>query len=61
MEPLINGRLNPFDAHFLGCHLAGLDSSCTKVYGDASTDMCQANTMALCEFTKATEAEFLAY
>jgi predicted dienelactone hydrolase len=52
MEPLTNGRLNPFDAHFLGCHLAGLKNSCDKVYGDATDSMCQANKMTVCEVVK---------
>jgi poly(3-hydroxybutyrate) depolymerase len=52
MEPAINGRLNPFDAHFLGCHVAGLQTSCDKVYGGGADDMCQANTMTLCQIEK---------
>lgn len=52
MEPLTNGRLNPFDAHFLGCHVAGLQSSCDKVYGDAADSMCKANKMTICEIVK---------
>merc|ERR1719199_2241415 len=52
MEPAIDGRLNPFDAHFLGCHVAGLQTSCDKVYGGGADDMCQANTMTLCQIEK---------
>lgn len=55
MEPLSPGRLNPFDAHFLGCHVAGLQSSCDKVYGNGATDMCQANNMTLCQIVQAEE------
>mmetsp|Transcript_64835 Transcript_64835/g.189720 ORF Transcript_64835/g.189720 Transcript_64835/m.189720 type:complete len:283 (+) Transcript_64835:113-961(+) len=53
MEPLTRGRLNPFDAHFLGCHVAGLQSSCTKVYGNGAGSMCRANKMTTCQITKA--------
>merc|ERR1719469_1619514 len=49
MEPADNGRLNPFDAHFLGCHLANLTTSCDKVYGPAAGSMCKANKMTACE------------
>jgi len=52
MEPMINGRLNPFDAHFLGCHVAGLQTSCDKIDGSGADDMCQANTMTLCQIEK---------
>merc|ERR1712176_1633051 len=45
MEPLINGRLNPFDAHFLGCHVLDLKTSCDKITGKGTNDMCQANKM----------------
>jgi len=49
MEPAHEGRLNPFTAHFLGCHVAGIQSSCEKVYGAGAQDMCQANTMTTCQ------------
>jgi predicted dienelactone hydrolase len=49
MEPAENGRLNPFDAHFLGCHLTNLQTSCDKIYGDAADSLCKANTMTTCE------------
>jgi len=49
MWPLENGSLNPFDAHFLGCHLADLQASCDKVYGSAADSLCKANTMTLCK------------
>lgn len=55
MEPLSPGRLNPFDAHFLGCHVAGLKASCTKVYGKGADDMCQANSMTQCQIVQAEE------
>lgn len=54
MEPMSPGRLNPFDAHFLGCHLAGLEGSCDKVYGKAADSMCQANTMTICDLVQAS-------
>merc|ERR1711862_214540 len=49
MEPAQNGRLNPFDAHFLGCHLAGLQTSCDMIYGNSKSSLCKANTMTVCE------------
>merc|ERR1712032_1610976 len=52
MEPAENGRLNPFDAHFLGCHLANLTASCDMVYGNAVGSICKANTMTVCEIVK---------
>jgi len=55
MEPLSPGRLNPFDAHFLGCHVVGLNASCDKVYGKGADDMCQANTMTECQIVQAAE------
>jgi len=48
MFPATNGALNPFDAHFLGCHVAELESSCNKVYGTGAGTMCKANSMTLC-------------
>jgi len=51
MEPADHGRLNPFDAHFLGCHLANLTTSCDKVYGKAAGSLCKANKMTACEVT----------
>lgn len=55
MEPRTPGRLNPFDAHFLGCHVAGLKDSCEKVYGTGEDDMCQANKMVECQIVKSEE------
>lgn len=52
MEPLSPGRMNPFDAHFLGCHVAGLKASCDKVYGNTADAMCKANNMTLCEIVQ---------
>jgi len=49
MEPMSPGRLNPFDAHFLGCHVIGLKTSCDKINGKRSQDMCQANKMTICD------------
>lgn len=49
MYPATNGALNPFDAHFMGCHVADLQSSCDKVYGSGSGTICEANSMSLCE------------
>merc|ERR1719446_968568 len=52
MEPESPGRLNPFDAHFLGCHVAGLEASCNKVYGNGADTLCRANTMTTCQIDK---------
>lgn len=52
MEPESPGRLNPFDAHFLGCHVAQLQASCTKIYGSGADSLCKANTMTTCEISK---------
>lgn len=49
MFPLTNGALNPFDAHFMGCHVADLQASCDKIYGQGADTICQANSMTLCE------------
>jgi len=52
MEPESPGRLNPFDAHFLGCHVAGLQTSCDKVYGNGADSLCQKNQMTTCQIEK---------
>jgi len=49
MYPAENGALNPFDAHFLGCHVADLQTSCNKIYGTGQDTICKANTMTLCQ------------
>merc|ERR1712003_44647 len=53
-EPRNEGRLNPFHAHFLGCHVAGLQASCEKIYGDGSDTLCKANKMHICEINKSS-------
>merc|ERR1712166_361975 len=49
MYPATNGALNPFDAHFLGCHVADLQTSCDKIYGTGQGTICKANSMSLCQ------------
>jgi len=49
MYPAENGALNPFDAHFLGCHVADLQTSCDKIYGTGQGTICKANSMTLCQ------------
>lgn len=49
MYPLTNGALNPWDAHFLGCHVADLQNSCNKIYGTGSDSICMGNSMTQCE------------
>merc|ERR1712160_159325 len=44
MWPAENGSLNPFDAHFFGCHLLNLETSCNKVYGSGSDSLRKAGT-----------------
>jgi len=57
MEPAGAGRLNPFDAHFLGCHVANLTTSCDKIYGNAPDSICHAGealnyTMKACDIVQ---------
>merc|ERR1712139_693418 len=47
--PATWGALNPFDAHFLGCHVADLQTSCNKIYGTGQGTICKANSMTLCQ------------
>jgi len=49
MYPATNGALNPWDAHFLGCHVADLHTSCTKIYGGGSDSICKGNSMTQCQ------------
>ena len=51
-EPKKDGLLNQFDAHFLACHTAGIQSSCDRIYGSGPTSLCQANNYTKCEITK---------
>jgi len=48
MEPAQGGRETPFAAHFLGCHVADLQSSCGHIYGE-NADLCTTYTMSQCE------------
>jgi hypothetical protein len=61
MEPAGAGRLNPFDAHFLGCHVANLTTSCDKIYGNAPDSICHAGealnyTMKSCDIVQPSTA-----
>jgi hypothetical protein len=49
MYPATNGALNPWDAHFMGCHVADLESSCTQIYGSGADSICKGNSMTQCE------------
>lgn len=49
MEPIQGGRLNPFDAHFFGCHVADSQTSCDKIYGDGDDSICKATAMDTCQ------------
>jgi hypothetical protein len=51
MEPEGQGRLNPFDALFMGCHLkaVGSTASCARIYGNTSDALCFANSMTTCQ------------
>merc|ERR1712032_1125088 len=51
-EPRTYGRLNPFHAHFLGCHVVSLKGSCEKIYGDGADTLCKANEMHICEINR---------
>jgi len=49
MEPIQGGRLNGFDGHFLACHVAGLQTSCEKIYGSGDDSICKAQPMDACQ------------
>lgn len=49
MEPIQGGRLNAFDGHFFGCHVAELQSSCDKIYGDGADSICKVQPMDACQ------------
>merc|ERR1711877_92254 len=49
MYPATNGALNPWDAHFLGCHVADLQNSCVKIYGSGPQSICKGNSMTQCQ------------
>ena len=38
-----------FHAHFLACHTAGVQSSCSHIYGKGPNDLCQAKKYVKCE------------
>ena len=56
MEPVGQGRMNAFDAHFLGCYLledspqsgAPRQASCNKIYGSTPDSLCKKNNMTTC-------------
>jgi dienelactone hydrolase len=53
MEPSQDGLGNPWMAHFLGCHVAGLVDSCQKVYLNSTADsMCQDKNLSQCLVVK---------
>jgi len=41
MEPSDLGQLNDWTARFLGCHVKGRPTSCGRVYGTESDDLCR--------------------
>lgn len=52
MEPMHGGRMNEFDAHFLGCYLLDEQNkqrSCEKIYGTAPDSICKKNPMTNCQ------------
>merc|ERR1712007_383473 len=53
-EPSQDGRLNPFHAHFLGCHVADLQHSCAQIYGKGANSLCKANKMHICEINQSS-------
>lgn len=56
MEPEGPGRLNEFDAHFLGCYLlpdkTARARSCDKIYGNGTDTLCKKNPMSGCKIEK---------
>jgi len=48
MEPFGPGRLNPYAAHFLACHVRHLQESCDKVYGNGEDSMCEKVATSTC-------------
>jgi pimeloyl-ACP methyl ester carboxylesterase len=56
MEPEQDGVVNPFMAHFVGCEVAGLKTSCDKVYGSGPDSMCHdTQNISSCVVTKSQE------
>jgi len=51
MEPIHEGRLNEFDAHFLGCYVIPRQESCNLIYGNSSESLCHKNPMQDCIIT----------
>jgi len=49
MEPIQGGRLNIYDAHFFGCHVAEMQPSCDIIYGDGGDSICKAQAYDACE------------
>jgi len=49
MEPIQGGRMNPYDAHFFGCHVAELKSSCDVIYGNGNNSICKAQAYDACQ------------
>ena len=44
-----------FDAHFLACHAAGVQSSCERIYGNGAEALCQARKYNRCEVVKSDD------
>ena len=44
-----------FDAHFLACHAAGVQSSCERIYGSDAEALCQARKYNRCEVVKSDD------
>lgn len=55
MEPEQDGVVNPYMAHFVGCEVAGLKTSCDKVYGDGPDSICHDANISSCVVTKSLE------
>lgn len=51
MEPIHGGRLNEFNAHFLGCYVIPRSESCELIFGNSTSSLCQKNPMADCFVT----------
>ena len=41
-----------FDAHFLACHTAGIETSCAMIYSNRSDSLCNARNYVKCEIVR---------
>ena len=56
MEPEHEGRNNPFDAHFLACHVADYQPSCDLIYKDTPSNLCKQEDYVDCDVIPASKS-----